>query len=132
MQWVCVILSYILNFENAYKRNFILFSPLKLHKDNLCSPYDGRWSKTMMGYGIEDTHFVVELTYNYNISSYELGNDFLGITIQSSEVINNAKKLNWPIEQQNDCSILKSPDGYLFYIVDEPIVADIGNVYFCL
>lgn len=86
----------------------------------------------MMGYGIEDTHFVVELTYNYNISSYELGNDFLGLTIQSSEVITNAKKLNWPIEQQNDCSILKSPDGYLFYIVDEPIVADTGNVYFYL
>ncbi len=24
-------------------------------------PYDGKWSKTMVGYGPEDTHFVVEL-----------------------------------------------------------------------
>ena len=30
----------------------------------------------MVGYGPEDSHFVVELTYNYNISSYKLGNDF--------------------------------------------------------
>ena len=31
------------------------------------------WS---LGYGPEDDHFVLELTYNYNISSYSLGNDF--------------------------------------------------------
>ena len=39
-------------------------------------PYDGRWSKTMVGYGPEDSHFVVELTYNYNIGQYKRGNDF--------------------------------------------------------
>ena len=31
-------------------------------------PYDGKWSKTMVGYGAEDDHFVVELTYNYRFS----------------------------------------------------------------
>ncbi|GFO49307.1 glyoxalase domain-containing protein 4 [Plakobranchus ocellatus] len=40
-------------------------------------PYDGKWSKTMIGYGPEDSHFVVELTYNYGIGSYKHGNDFL-------------------------------------------------------
>ena len=30
----------------------------------------------MVGYGDEDTHFVVELTYNYGIKSYVKGNDF--------------------------------------------------------
>ena len=30
----------------------------------------------MIGYGDEDEHFVLELTYNYGISSYQLGNDF--------------------------------------------------------
>lgn len=30
----------------------------------------------MVGYGGEDNHFVVELTYNYGIGSYALGNDF--------------------------------------------------------
>lgn len=29
----------------------------------------------MVGYGNEDDHFVLELTYNYGIISYKLGND---------------------------------------------------------
>ena len=31
----------------------------------------------MVGYGPEDNHFVVELTYNYGLGSYKLGNDFM-------------------------------------------------------
>jgi len=31
----------------------------------------------MIGYGAEDNHFVCELTYNYGIGDYALGNDFL-------------------------------------------------------
>jgi len=31
------------------------------------------WSKTMVGYGDESDHFVVELTYNYNIKNYKNG-----------------------------------------------------------
>lgn len=49
------------------------------------SPYDGRWSKTMVGYGPEDNHFVAELTYNYGIGEYRLGNDFLVSTTLSSK-----------------------------------------------
>ena len=30
----------------------------------------------MVGYGPEDSHFVIELTYNYEIGSYTMGNDF--------------------------------------------------------
>lgn len=30
----------------------------------------------MIGYGPEDNHFVAELTYNYGIKSYKLGNGF--------------------------------------------------------
>ena len=40
------------------------------------SPYNGLWSKTMIGYGSEDDNFVIELTYNYEIGSYRSGNDF--------------------------------------------------------
>ena len=38
----------------------------------------------MVGYGPEDSHFVVELTYNYNISNYKLGNDFQVTRIHNS------------------------------------------------
>ena len=30
----------------------------------------------MVGYGPEDDHFVIELTYNYGIKSYQRGNDY--------------------------------------------------------
>ena len=30
-------------------------------------PYSGHWSKSMIGYGPEDDHFVTELTYNYGV-----------------------------------------------------------------
>ena len=30
----------------------------------------------MVGYGSEDNHFVVELTYNYGIKHYAKGNDY--------------------------------------------------------
>ena len=39
-------------------------------------PYDGKWSKSMVGFGPEDDHFVMELTYNYGIGEYKLGNDY--------------------------------------------------------
>ena len=41
------------------------------------SAYQGAWSKSMVGYGSEDDHFVIELTYNYEIGSYKNGNDFV-------------------------------------------------------
>lgn len=31
----------------------------------------------MVGFGPEDDHFVAELTYNYGVGEYKLGNDFL-------------------------------------------------------
>ncbi|XP_063706904.1 glyoxalase domain-containing protein 4 [Culicoides brevitarsis] len=82
-------------------------------------PYDNRWSKTMVGYGPESSHFVVELTYNYGVTSYEMGNDFGGITIRSSAVIERAKAANYPSTMENGKHILVSPGGYRFLIVNE-------------
>ncbi len=39
----------------------------------------------MVGYGAEDTHFVVELTYNYGVKSYQVGNDFLFLRVRSRD-----------------------------------------------
>lgn len=81
-------------------------------------PYDGRWSKTMIGYGDEDKHFVIELTYNYGIIDYKLGNDFKGITIQSKNVSNNIKSNNYESKQENGLLSVLSPDGYKFVIIE--------------
>jgi len=85
-------------------------------------PYDGKWSKTMIGYGPEDNHFVLELTYNYNISNYTLGNDFQGIKIQSSEAIYRAKAAALPLKAEAESGehSIVSPTGYKFILVDAP------------
>ncbi|XP_076364189.1 uncharacterized protein LOC143253755 isoform X2 [Tachypleus tridentatus] len=82
-------------------------------------PYDGKWSKTMVGFGPEDNHFVAELTYNYGINQYQLGNDFLGITIKSQTAIENAKNLNWPIKEDNNCFVIEAPGGYKFFLIND-------------
>lgn len=89
-------------------------------------PYDNRWSKTMVGYGPEDTHFVIELTYNYGVEDYKLGNDFLGITLKSSKVLENAKTLGWPVEVEGSLSYVVAPGGYKFYVINEPQPIDKG------
>ncbi|NWR33171.1 GLOD4 protein, partial [Tachuris rubrigastra] len=83
-------------------------------------PYDGKWSKTMVGYGPEDNHFVAELTYNYGIGEYRLGNDFLGITLVSSQAVSNAKKMGWPLKEVTTGVFeTEAPGGYKFYLEDK-------------
>lgn len=81
-------------------------------------PYDGHWSKTMVGYGPEDNHFVVELTYNYGIGKYQLGNDFQGISIASKVALENAKKSGMDLEKFGEGFKIKAPDGYPFILLD--------------
>lgn len=105
----------------------------------------------MIGYGPELSHFVIELTYNYGVKSYEYGkfnyfvvyinhyltfisnclfliqgNDFKGITIKSKEVIERARQNNYPISIEDSFHVLRAPDGYTFYILNEtqPIDSD--------
>lgn len=74
----------------------------------------------MIGYGDESSHFVVELTYNYGVKSYDLGNDFHGITIQSKETVERIKTENYPFTLNGDGKyVLNSPDGYQFFVLDE-------------
>eukprot|EP00079_Xenopus_tropicalis_P032869 XP_017946640.1 PREDICTED: glyoxalase domain-containing protein 4 isoform X1 [Xenopus tropicalis] len=83
-------------------------------------PYDGKWSKTMIGYGSEDSHFVVELTYNYGVGQYRVGNDFLGITIQSSQAVQHARQMKWLLaELPGGLFEVVAPGGYTFYLEDK-------------
>lgn len=104
-------------FNNYYNKQVTSYS----------RPYANRWSKTMIGYGPEDTHFVMELTYNYGVTHYERGNDFLGITIQSSESLQRAAANNWPVKEDKGLKYLEAPGGYRFYIEDKPEPAGKGK-----
>jgi len=88
-------------------------------------PYDGKWSKTMIGYGDEDNHFVIELTYNYGLKSYAMGNDLVNIGVHSKSILTNAAKYSIPVIKHNDgTNIVVDPNGYLFSITEKDAVSD--------
>ncbi|KAA0202909.1 hypothetical protein HAZT_HAZT000744 [Hyalella azteca] len=88
--------------------------------DAACNgPYDGKWSKTMIGYGCEDDHFVCELTYNYGISDYKQGNSFFGLYLNSAEVLARAAAAGisaTPVPGEDGVKMLDAPGGYKFFV----------------
>lgn len=87
----------------------------------------------MVGYGHESTHFVIELTYNYGVKSYQLGNEFGGVTIKSKEVVNRVKKDGIQHESNSDGSIvLQAPDGFKFFIINEAAADDEDPIKFII
>lgn len=75
----------------------------------------------MMGYGPEDNHFVIELTYNYGVDKYRLGNDFLGITLcdATNRIVERATKAHEGLVKRIDekTTEIEAPDGYKFFVV---------------
>lgn len=88
-------------------------------------PYSGKWSKTMIGYGPEDDHFVLELTYNYSIGGYKRGNDLQYIKLALNKDLFQRVKSEEKIDdapQDNSSISIESPDGYKFIVIEQ------GNV----
>jgi len=79
----------------------------------------------MVGYGPEDNHFVVELTYNYHVKNYDLGDDYRYITIASNQILENARKHDYPVSTtRNEVTgvnevFVNSPDGYRFLLLQQ-------------
>jgi lactoylglutathione lyase len=47
---------------------------------------DGKFTLAFLGYGPEDTHTAIELTYNYGVASYELGTGFGHVAIGVEDI----------------------------------------------
>ena len=78
-------------------------------------PYGGAWSKTMIGYGPEQTNFALELTYNYGVDSYASGNDLLYIALICPSALSRARALGYEVIESE--SIVVGPDNYRFKIL---------------
>ncbi|CAF3586693.1 unnamed protein product [Rotaria socialis] len=92
------------------------------------------WSKTMVGYGNENSVFVFELNYNYDVEGYEYGNDFSSVTIRNRQAVGNARQLldKKFIETDNSQSIIvRSPDGHRFILINDDVSPG-GNPVQCL
>ena len=75
----------------------------------------------MIGYGEEDNHFVIELTYNYGIRNYKMGNDFnhikLNFNKENFDSIRALAKSESTITAESDSSYeLTDPNGYRFQV----------------
>ena len=47
---------------------------------------DGKFTLTFLGYGPEESHPALELTYNYGVSSYELGTAYGHVAIGVTDI----------------------------------------------
>ena len=75
--------------------------------------------KKMVGYGAEDENFVVELTYNYSVGAYHLGNDFISMNVKSTASLDRAESNpeRWNLQtDSNGQKFVLAPGGYKFIL----------------
>jgi len=84
-------------------------------------PYDGRWSKTMIGFGREDENFVLELTYNYGVNEYGHGNDYIAIDILKKDisVVAAAEGVTLETLENKVHALVIHTNGYRFNIIQD-------------
>ncbi|GMS89027.1 hypothetical protein PENTCL1PPCAC_11202, partial [Pristionchus entomophagus] len=84
-------------------------------------PYNGKWSKTMVGYGEEDGHFVIEMTYNYEIGGYTKGDDFHGLYVDNKEVFDQLTTNSVSCWDEGRRLRLCDPDGNSIFVGGEAV-----------
>ncbi|MQL90342.1 hypothetical protein Taro_022915 [Colocasia esculenta] len=88
-----------------------------------------RYTNAFLGYGPEDSHFVVELTYNYGVDKYDIGTGFghFGIAVEDvSKTVDLIKAKGGkvtrepgPVKGGNTViAFIEDPDGYKFELLE--------------
>ncbi|KAK2661219.1 hypothetical protein Ddye_007752 [Dipteronia dyeriana] len=88
-----------------------------------------RYTNAFLGYGPEDSHFVVELTYNYGVDKYDIGNGFghFGIAVEDvAKTVDLVKAKGGkvtrepgPVKGGNTViAFIEDPDGYMFELLE--------------
>ena len=87
-----------------------------------------KYTLAFVGYGPEDSHAVLELTYNWDVSSYELGNAFGHVAIQVPDVVAACERIRkrggvisrdaGPVKGGNTwIAFVEDPDGYKIELI---------------
>ncbi|KAK9936019.1 hypothetical protein M0R45_012884 [Rubus argutus] len=90
-----------------------------------------KYSNAFLGYGPEESNFVVELTYNYGVSSYDIGTGFGHFGIATPDVCKlvedirakggNVTREPGPVKGGHSIiAFVKDPDGYTFELIQRP------------
>jgi len=87
-----------------------------------------KYSNAFLGYGPEDSHFVLELTYNYGVESYDIGTGFGHFAIATEDIYKlvedirakggNVTREPGPVKGGSTViAFVQDPDGYLFELI---------------
>jgi len=77
------------------------------------------WSKTMVGYGCEDENYCFELTYNYGVSEYPVGNGLEHFAVGAADpeaALKRAAELGYEVHGD----VVIGPDAYKYRILAQP------------
>ncbi|KAF5474811.1 lactoylglutathione lyase GLX1-like [Juglans microcarpa x Juglans regia] len=87
-----------------------------------------KYSNAFLGFGSEESNFVVELTYNYGVTSYDIGSGFGHFAIASQDVYKLVEDIRakggvitrepGPVKGgKSVIAFVKDPDGYVFELI---------------
>jgi len=87
-----------------------------------------KYSNAFLGFGPEDSHFVVELTYNYGVDKYDIGTGFGHFAIATQDVYKLVEDIRakdgvvtrepGPVKGgKSVIAFVKAPDGYIFELI---------------
>ncbi|KAH1231502.1 putative lactoylglutathione lyase [Glycine max] len=87
-----------------------------------------KYANAFLGFGPEQSHFVVELTYNYGVTSYDIGTGFGHFAIATPDVYKlvedirakggNITREPGPVKGgKSVIAFVKDPDGYAFELI---------------
>ncbi|RLN09660.1 putative lactoylglutathione lyase [Panicum miliaceum] len=90
-----------------------------------------KYTNAFLGYGPEDSHFVVELTYNYGVDKYDIGAGFGHFGIGVDDVAKTVELVRakggkvtrepGPVKGgKTVIAFVEDPDGYKFEILERP------------
>ncbi|XP_009625103.1 putative lactoylglutathione lyase, chloroplastic [Nicotiana tabacum] len=88
-----------------------------------------RYTNAFLGYGPEDSHFVIELTYNYGVDKYDIGSGFghFGIAVEDvSKTVELVKAKGGKVSREPGpvkggktvIAFIEDPDGYKFELLE--------------
>ncbi|KAI0495206.1 lactoylglutathione lyase GLX1 [Dendrobium catenatum] len=87
-----------------------------------------KYSNAFLGFGPEDSHFVVELTYNYGVDKYDIGTGFGHFAIASEDIYKLVEDIRakggkitrepGPVKGGTTViAFVQDPDGYIFELI---------------
>ncbi|KAD4180201.1 hypothetical protein E3N88_28792 [Mikania micrantha] len=88
-----------------------------------------RYTNAFLGYGPEDSHFVIELTYNYGVDKYDIGAGFghFGIAVDDvAKTVDLIKAKGGTVTREpgpvkggkSIIAFIEDPDGYKFELIE--------------